>query len=47
MRADTARLVERLSRAAPAGDSKPTPGHPAASKHGEAHGEAPAHGGAH
>ncbi|TGX55966.1 NADH-quinone oxidoreductase subunit M [Sphingomonas gei] len=47
MRADTVRLVERLSRAAPAGDSKPTPGHPAAPAHGEAHGEAPAHGGAH
>src|SRR3954469_136150 len=43
MRADTARLVERLSRAAPVGDSKPTPGHPAA----PAHGEAPAHEGAH
>jgi NADH-quinone oxidoreductase subunit M len=50
MRADTARLVERLSRAAPAGDSKPTPGNPAAAPaHGEGHGTAaaPAHGGAH
>jgi NADH-quinone oxidoreductase subunit M len=48
MRADTARLVARLERAAPAGDSKPTPGHPAAAPaHGEAHGAAPAHGGAH
>ncbi|WP_404339363.1 NADH-quinone oxidoreductase subunit M [Sphingomonas sp. MMS12-HWE2-04] len=47
MRADTARLVERLSHAVPEGDSKPTPGHAAAPVHGEAHREAPAHGGAH
>jgi NADH-quinone oxidoreductase subunit M len=50
MRADTARLVERLSRAAPAGDSQPTPGNPAAAPaHGEGHEAvaAPAHGGAH
>jgi NADH-quinone oxidoreductase subunit M len=43
MRADTARLVERVSRAAPAGDSKPTPGNPAAAPaHGEGHGAAAA-----
>jgi len=54
MRADTARLVERVSRAAPAGDSRPTPGNPAAAAapgHGEAAGHAPAeastHGEAH
>jgi NADH-quinone oxidoreductase subunit M len=50
MRADTARLVERLARAAPAGDSQPTPGNPAAAAHGAGHGaapEGPAHGGAH
>jgi NADH-quinone oxidoreductase subunit M len=51
MRADTARLVERLSRAAPAGDSQPTPGNPAAaaarSDHGEAAGHAPAPASAH
>ncbi|TGX44220.1 NADH-quinone oxidoreductase subunit M [Sphingomonas naasensis] len=41
MRADTARLVERVSRAAPAGDSRPTPGNPAAAPaHGEGHGAA-------
>jgi NADH-quinone oxidoreductase subunit M len=49
MRADTARLVERVSRAAPPGDSQPTPGNPAAAAaapggHGEA---ASAHGEAH
>jgi NADH-quinone oxidoreductase subunit M len=51
MRGDTARLVERLSRAAPAGDSRPTPGNPAAAAaHGEGHGapaQTGAHGGAH
>lgn len=48
MRTDVVRLVERLDRAAPAGDSQPTPGHPAAPAHGEGHGEAPAaHEGAH
>lgn len=48
MRADVVRLVERLDRAAPIGDSQPTPGHPAAPAHGEGHGEAPAaHEGAH
>jgi len=42
MRPDVARLVERLDRAKPAGDSQPTPGNPAAAAHGDAHGEAPA-----
>jgi NADH-quinone oxidoreductase subunit M len=38
MRTDVARLVERLDRAKPAGDSLPTPGKPvAAPAHGEAH----------
>ena len=42
MRPDVARLVERMSRAAPAGDSKPTPGKAApAEEHHSA--PAPAH----
>ncbi|WP_431470449.1 NADH-quinone oxidoreductase subunit M [Sphingosinithalassobacter sp. LHW66-3] len=53
MRADVARLVERVDRARPIGDSRPTPGNPAAAAaagHGleGGHGEtAPAHGEAH
>jgi NADH-quinone oxidoreductase subunit M len=46
MRADTARLMARLERARPAGDSQPTPGHPAAPAHGDAHGATAAHEGA-
>ena len=44
MRPDVARLVERIERARPAGDSQPTPGNPAAAKaaHGDHHGAAPA-----
>ena len=38
MRADVARLVERVDRARPIGDSQPTPGHAApVALHGEAH----------
>jgi NADH-quinone oxidoreductase subunit M len=40
MRPDVARLVERIERARPPGDSLPTPGHPAPAApehHGEAH----------
>jgi NADH-quinone oxidoreductase subunit M len=44
MRPDTARLVERVARARPAGDSLPTTGHPAAPA---AHGEASATAGGH
>ncbi len=53
MRGDVARLLARVERAAPAGDSQPTPGHPApaahdgAGEHGPAAGEASAHEGAH
>ncbi|HVJ01570.1 MAG TPA: proton-conducting transporter membrane subunit, partial [Sphingomonas sp.] len=50
MRADTARLVERVARALPKGDSQPTPGNPAAAAahgHGEAAGHAPATASAH
>ncbi|MET0248058.1 MAG: NADH-quinone oxidoreductase subunit M, partial [Sphingomonas sp.] len=44
MRPDVARLVERIERARPSGDSQPTPGNPAAAKaaHGDHHGAAPA-----
>jgi NADH-quinone oxidoreductase subunit M len=46
MRPDVARLVERIERAKPAGDSQPTPGNPAAAKaaHGDEHGAPAAHG---
>ena len=44
MRADTARLLARIERAQPAGDSRPTPGTgviPAAHAQGAAHAPAP------
>jgi NADH-quinone oxidoreductase subunit M len=49
MRPDVARLLERVERAKPAGDSQPTKGNPAAAAaaHGEEHAPAPAHGGGH
>ncbi|MDF7773895.1 NADH-quinone oxidoreductase subunit M [Sphingomonas sp. AOB5] len=45
MRPDVSRLVERIERAKPAGDSQPTPGNPAAAKAAhDAHGAPAAHG---
>ena len=47
MRSDVAVLTERLARAAPASDSRPTAGKPAPAGHGEAGHGAAAHGGEH
>ena len=47
MRADVTRLLARIERAAPEGDSRPTTGRPVAAAHHAAAAAAPAHGGAH